>query len=378
MKTISVIGSTGSIGRQTLDVVRKHKDKFSVKCLTAHDNVDLLLKQAEEFLPEYIGVIDANKYQDLKTFSNGKFNILSPDDANIFASTTADFIVVSCTGINGLLPTINALKNDKNVGLANKETLVTGGKFVIDALKESKGNLFPIDSEHSAIWQSLRAGNEKEVKKVILTASGGPFVDFSKEEFQHITPSMALKHPNWNMGGKITIDSATLMNKGLEFIEAMYLFNVAPEQIEIVVHRQSIIHSMVEYTDNAVICEMSYPTMIIPIQYAMTYPDRFETDIKSLDFCEIGKFNFEKPRYDVFPCLQLALNAAKDGGIMPIVLNAANDFAVYKFLQEKIGFTDIAKIVDRELNRTINVNNYTLEDIALIDREVKRRLEGNC
>lgn len=378
MKTISVIGSTGSIGRQTLDVVRKHKDKFSVKCLTAHDNVDLLLKQAEEFLPEYIGVIDTNKYQDLKTFSNGKFNILSPDDANIFASTAADFIVVSCTGINGLLPTINALKNDKNVGLANKETLVTGGKFVIDALKESKGNLFPIDSEHSAIWQSLRAGNEKEVKKVILTASGGPFVDFSKEEFQHITPSMALKHPNWNMGGKITIDSATLMNKGLEFIEAMYLFNVAPEQIEIVVHRQSIIHSMVEYTDNAVICEMSYPTMIIPIQYAMTYPDRFETDIKSLDFCEIGKFNFEKPRYDVFPCLQLALNAAKDGGIMPIVLNAANDFAVYKFLQEKIGFTDIAKIVDRELNRTINVNNYTLEDIALIDREVKRRLEGNC
>ena len=378
MKTVSIIGSTGSIGSQTLDVVRKHKDKFQIKCLTAKSNVKLLLKQAEEFLPEYIGVTDINKYQELKTFSDNKFKILPPDTANMFASTAADFIVVSCTGINGLFPTINALKNGKNVGLANKETLVTGGRFVIDALKEGKSNLFPIDSEHSAIWQSLRAGNEREVKKVILTASGGPFIDYKKEDLEHVTPQMALKHPNWNMGGKITIDSATLMNKGLEFIEAMYLFNVAPEQIEIVVHRQSIIHSMVEYTDNAVICEMSYPTMIIPIQYAMTFPDRLDTDIKPLDFYEIGKFDFEKPRYDAFPCLQLAIDAAKRGGIMPIVLNAANDFAVYKFLQGKIGFTDIAKIVERELNRTVNVNNYTPEDIVSIDEEVKARLEGNC
>lgn len=378
MKTVSLIGSTGSIGRQTLDVVKMHKDKFSVKCLTARGNVELLLKQAEEFLPEYIGVTDTDKYKELKTFSNNKYKILAPDEANMFASTAADFIVVSCTGINGLLPTINALKNGKNVGLANKETLVTGGKFVIDALRKGKGNLFPIDSEHSAVWQSLRAGNEKEVKKVILTASGGPFVDYTKEELKSVTPSMALKHPNWNMGGKITIDSATLMNKGLEFIEAMYLFDLKPEQIEIVVHRQSIIHSMVEYIDNAVVCEMSYPTMIIPIQYAMTYPERSETEIKSLDFCAVGKFDFEKPRYDAFPCLRLALNAAQYGGIMPIVLNAANDFAVYEFLREKIGFIDIAKIVERELNRTLNVNNYSLEDIPLIDREVKERLEGTC
>jgi len=378
MKRISIIGSTGSIGRQTLDVIKEHRDEFSVECLTSLKNVDLLVEQVNEFKPKYVAVTEKNKYNELKAAIGGKCEILSPNEANIFAADVGDFLVVSCSGINGLLPTVRALENGKNVGLANKETLVTGGKFVIEALRRGEGELFPIDSEHSAIWQSLHSGKKSEVKKLILTASGGPFIDFPIEKLKEVTPEMALKHPNWNMGGKITIDSATLMNKGLEFIEAMYLFGVTADKIEIVVHRQSIIHSMVEYIDSAVIAEMSYPTMIIPIQYALSYPDRLPSAVKSLDFAEIGRFDFEKPRFDAFPCLTSALNAAKLGGIMPIVLNAANDFAVYKFLRKEIGFTDIAKIVNDELNRVENVNNYSLDDIARIDFEIKARLEANC
>lgn len=350
MKTISLIGSTGSIGKQTLDVCRKHNIK--VKALAALKNVDLLEQQTREFLPEYICIYDETYYKDLcERLSDISVSILTGMEGlcKIASLENVDLFVNSVVGMVGLLPTLTAIENATDIALANKETLVAGGNIVMREAEKKGVKIYPIDSEHSAIFQCLQGNNPKQLNKIILTASGGPFWGKKKSELENVTVEQALNHPNWSMGNKITIDSATLMNKGLEFIEAKWLFGVKPENIEIVVNRESVLHSAVEFDDYSVIAQMGTPDMKIPIQYALLYPERFSCDVKPLSLTEYGTLTFGKPDYDTFDCLSGCIEAIKLGGAYPCIVNAVNEEAVALFLERKISFLKIGELVKSSL-----------------------------
>ncbi|MCH5195228.1 MAG: 1-deoxy-D-xylulose-5-phosphate reductoisomerase [Oscillospiraceae bacterium] len=360
---IVLLGSTGSIGTQTLDVCRMHN--IRVKALSANSNIELLEKQTREFLPEYISVFDEKYYSDIKIrLADINVKILCGEESACeLAALKCDRVVNSVVGFAGLLPTLSAIKAKNSVALANKETLVAGGELVMRALEENGTSMLPIDSEHSAIFQCLLGAGENKLSKIILTASGGPFFGKTREELKNVTKSQALDHPNWKMGEKITVDSATMMNKGLELIEAVHYFRVLPEQVEVVIHRQSIMHSAVEFEDSAIIAQLGTADMRIPIQLALTYPKRLECPAKKLSLTEAGTLTFEKPDEDVFGCLKAARKAIKMGGNAPCIVNCANEAAVSLFLSDKIGFLDIGEAVNSALSSVKFINDPSLDEI---------------
>ncbi len=363
-KKISILGSTGSIGTQTLEVI-KNLD-IEVIGLSTNVNIDLLEQQIKQFKPKKVAVKDEKCSQILKDRIKDKnIEILSGIEGLIEIATIEeiDTVVTSVVGSIGLLPTIEAIKKGKHIALANKETLVVAGELIMSMKNKYGVNIYPIDSEHSAIFQSLQGNYNNKINKIYLTASGGPFRNKSLDELKYVTCCEALNHPNWNMGRKITIDSATMMNKGLELIEAKWLFDVELDQIEVLIHPQSIIHSMVEYEDGAVIAQLGEPDMRVPIQYALTYPNRIKNNFPKINFLEKNKLEFEKPDVKKFPCLQLAYDAIKTGGTMPAVLNSANEILVDMFLNNKIHFLDIPKIIESTMNAYTIKYNYTLEDL---------------
>lgn len=375
MKRITVLGSTGSIGTQTLDVVDRQSDRFEVCGLAANRNVKLLSEQIRKYKPQKAAIFDETLYRELKTSVSDCFTqILCGSDGvrEVSARTGADVALSAIVGIAGLLPTLDAIDEGIDIALANKETLVTAGKLVTDRIKEKNVKLLPVDSEHSAIFQCLNGEKSKFIKRIILTASGGPFFGKTHDELKNVTLKDALNHPNWSMGNKITIDSATLMNKGLEFIEAKWLFDVDIDKIDIIVHRQSIIHSMVEFTDGSVIAQMGKPDMRTPISVALNYPDREILSQESLDFSTLSSLTFNKPDYGTFKCLPLAIDAIKAGGTAPAYLNGANEAAVALFLNEKIGFLDIADIIGEAMNKHNNVVNYSLDDVLNADKSARK------
>ncbi|MBR6102306.1 MAG: 1-deoxy-D-xylulose-5-phosphate reductoisomerase [Ruminococcus sp.] len=376
MKTVSVLGSTGSIGTQALEVARLHN--FKVRALAAHSNAALLAQQAKEFLPGCVCIFREEKAGELRELLSrdadtaGIEVLTGMEGLNRIASLDGvDIMLNSVVGMVGLEPTLTAIEHGTDIALANKETLVAGGDLVMKAAAERGVNIYPVDSEHSAIFQCLRGNKRSQLKKIILTASGGPFYGKTRAELENMTAAQALKHPNWSMGRKITIDSATLMNKGLEFIEAMHLFGVSPEQIEIVVHKQSIIHSAVEYDDCAVIAQLGVPDMKIPIQYALLYPERVECPTKPLSLTDIGTLTFSKPDTETFECLAACIRAITVGGTMPAMVNGANEVAVAAFLEGKIGFLDIGRIVSGVLNDLDPAPVTCLQDVLEADRAAR-------
>ena len=376
---LSILGSTGSIGTQALEVVHDLKGIFDIDVIavSGNSNIDLLESQIREFNPKYAAVSDeqAAKRLEIAVADTG-CKVLSGRDGlcYIAAQTDADMVLSSIVGFAGLVPTMNAIAAGKDIALANKETLVTAGSLFMDAIKKNGVRLLPVDSEHCAIFQSLKSGRHSEVRKILLTASGGPFFGKERKELKNVRKEQALKHPNWSMGAKITIDSATLMNKGLEVLEAHWLFNVDIDNIKVVVQRESIIHSMVEFNDKSVIAQMSVPSMKHPIQYAFTYPNRLSSPDKEVDFAKLAKLTFAEPDEKTFRCLALAKTAGREGGIMPTVMNAANEAAVSRFLNDEIGFLDIADIVERAMSDFDNIKNPSLDDIIAADAEVRQRL----
>jgi len=372
MKRISILGSTGSIGKQTLDVVRQHKDKFEVVAISANSSVDLLLEQIKEFKPKYVAVYDELSAIKLKSMIPSDINIevLSGMEGlkAISSLDEIDVLLTAIVGMIGLVPTLEAIKKGKDIALANKETLVCAGNLVMNEAKKYGVSILPVDSEHSAIFQCLNGEKNKEIEKIILTASGGPFRGKKKEDLLNVTKNQALKHPNWSMGRKISIDSSTLMNKGLEVIEAKWLFDVEHNQIDVVVHPQSIIHSMVQFIDSSVIAQLGCPDMRLPIQYALSYPDRIECDFERLDLAKIATLTFEEPDMDTFPCLKLAYDTLKMGGTYSAVLNSANEVLVNEFLEDKIGFYDIPYYIEKTLEAHNSISEPTVEDILEIDR----------
>lgn len=367
-KSLCILGSTGSIGTQALKVARNLNLK--IDALTANTNVNLLAQQIREFKPKYAVISDVSKYNDLKVLvADLDVEILAGSSGinEISAVSSADILLNSLVGMVGLIPTLEGIKSKKTIALANKETLVAGGYLVTNLAIQKNVSILPVDSEHSAIFQCI-SGNDNKIKKIILTASGGPFFGKKKDDLLYVKRKDALKHPNWSMGNKISIDSATLMNKGLELIEAVWLFSVKPEDIEIVVHRQSVIHSAVEFYDNSVIAQLGVPDMAIPIQYAITYPKRLPCDVQSLSLTDFGTLTFEKPDYETFGCLNIAFEAIKIGGIAPCVINSANEQAVELFLDEKIKFLDIERLVYKALENHKNISDYNLEDVLEYDK----------
>jgi 1-deoxy-D-xylulose-5-phosphate reductoisomerase len=371
MKKISVLGSTGSIGTQTLDVVRENPEKFKVVALGANNNINLLLEQIKEFRPRVVAVYNEQRAIELKNMIPNDINIeVLSGMAGLKVISSLDDIDVLLTaivGMIGLIPTMEAIKKGITIALANKETLVTAGQIVMNEAKKNNVSILPVDSEHSAIFQCLNGENTKQVEKLILTASGGPFRGKRKNELLGITKNQALKHPNWTMGRKITIDSSTLMNKGLEVIEAKWLFDVDVDQIDVVVHPQSIIHSAVQFVDSSVIAQLGNPDMKLPIQYALTYPDRIHSNFERLDFSTLSSLTFEKPDLDTFPCLKLAYDSLNAGGTYTTVLNAANEVLVNEFLEDKIGFYDIPYYIEKALEKHPTISNPNLDEILYID-----------
>ncbi len=364
VENISILGSTGSIGTQALDVVRKLNLK--VTALAAHSNIKLLEQQVREFKPKLVNVFDKEAAYKLKNnILDLNVEILSGMDGLCeLASKKSDIVLNSVVGMVGLKPTLEALKSKNDVALANKETLVAGGKLVTETAKESGTKIIPVDSEHSAIFQCLQGCSDKsDIKKIILTASGGPFFGKSLKDLKNVTPKEALKHPNWSMGSKVTIDSASMMNKGLEIIEAVWLFGLDVDDIDVVVHRESIIHSMVEYKDNSVIAQLGVPDMRIPIQYAITWPKRYISPVEHLDLLKISKLTFFEPDYDTFKCLKACREAIKRGGLSPAAANGANEEAVRLFLNKKISFVDIGELVYNAMINQENKENYSLDDV---------------
>ncbi|MBP3706589.1 MAG: 1-deoxy-D-xylulose-5-phosphate reductoisomerase [Clostridia bacterium] len=371
MKELIILGSTGSIGKQGLDVVRKRND-IKVTALTAANNVKLLEEQAREFKPLIVAVLDTQAAKDLACrLSDTYIKVLSGEEGIIEAAQSrGDTVLSAIVGIAGLRPTLAAINAKKTIALANKETMVTAGEIIKAAAKENGVKILPVDSEHSAIFQSLQGADEKSLNKIILTASGGPFYGKSEEELVNITAHEALKHPNWSMGNKITIDSATLMNKGLEVIEAVHLFDVNACDIEVVIHRQSIVHSAVELSDGAVIAQMGTPDMRLPIQYALTYPERGEC-FERLSLSKMGTLTFEKPDRKTFRCLDICIDAINKGGLCPTIINAANEVAVDLFLKEKIGFLDIPQLIEETSLAINSKQNFDLDDIFLADKAAR-------
>ena len=373
-RTLSILGSTGSIGRQTLDVARACGHQ--VAALTVHRSVDLAEEQAREFQPELVAVVDENAAGDLKQrLADTTIRVVSGREGLMEAATLpqADTVVTAVVGIAGLEPTLAAIDQGKRIALANKETLVCAGDLVMQRAEEKGAEIVPVDSEHSAIFQCLQGCKDRgEVRRLIITASGGPFFGKSREELAQVTKAQALRHPNWAMGAKITIDSATLMNKGLEFIEAMRLYHMPPQQIQVVVHRESIVHSLVEFTDGAILAQLGTADMRLPIQYALTWPERTPGPATPLDLLTCPPLTFAKPDPDTFRCLGLALECAKCGGTSSAILNGANEVAVELFLQEKISFLDIARLVEGALERVESVPVQTLEDVLEADRAARQ------
>ncbi len=369
-KQIAVLGSTGSIGKSVCDIVRRSNGRLKIVGLGAGRNLELLAKQIEEFSPLKVAVMTEELAQRLKgMISNSSVQVLwGKDGYNELASMAgADLVVSSMVGAAGLIPTVTAIEAGKDVALANKETLVAAGPLVMRLVEEHRVNLLPIDSEHSAIFQCLQGYRDSMVKKIILTASGGPFREKPAKELSSITPEEAVAHPNWSMGAKISVDSSTLMNKGLEVIEARWLFSVPPERIDVVVHPQSIIHSMVEYIDGSIIAQMGIPDMRVPISYALYWPDRMELDLPSLDLVNMGPLTFEAPQMEKFPCLGLAFKALEMGGTATTVLNAANEVAVEAFLQGKIPYLKISEIISEVLNELGGQEMESLDDVLRAD-----------
>lgn len=367
-RTISILGSTGSIGRQSLDVIAALG--FSVGALTAYKSVELLEQQARRFKPRLVAVIDPDAAADLKVrLADTDIRVLSGQEGVVEAATLpeTDTVITAVVGVAGLVPTLAAIDAGKRIALANKETLVCAGELVMRRAKEKGAEIIPVDSEHSALFQSLEGNSRGEVKRLILTASGGPFFGKKKEELVGVTRAQALKHPNWSMGAKITIDSATMMNKGLEFIEAMRLYEMPPEKISVVIHRESIIHSLVEYCDGAVLAQLGAPDMRLPIQYALTWPNRLPGPADLLDLLTCGPLHFAPPDTEAFPCLALAIGAAKTGGTAPAIMNGANEVAVARFLADEIGFYDIPRLVEDALSQVSVVQAPGLDEILAAD-----------
>ena len=377
MKTLCILGSTGSIGTQTLDVVRQHPDKFEVYALTAQNSVDALIAQAREFNPEVVVITNPQHYDKLaNALDDLPIKVFTGDESlcDVVQMGPIDVVVTAMVGFSGLKPTISAIKAHKLIALANKETLVVAGQLMTQLAIENHAPILPVDSEHSAIFQCL-AGERSPISKILLTASGGPFRTFSREEMANVTAAQALKHPNWQMGAKITIDSATMMNKGFEMIEAKWLFGVTEKQIEVVVHPESIVHSAVEFEDGAVKAQLGVPDMRLPIQYALTYPDRLPLEGDRLDLFSLRNLSFEKPDMEKFPCLRLAFEAIGKGGNMPCVLNAANEVANLAFRNGEISWPQIEETLTKALQTTDFIPSPTLEDLISTDRFVRQNLK---
>ena len=376
MKSINLLGSTGSIGVQTLDVARAHG--YKIESLTAYSNVDIIENQIREFRPEYVALVDEKAARDLKVrVADLPVKVLSGLEGVSFcaAEGKGNITLNSVVGMAGLKPTIDAINAGKTIALANKETLVAGGKLVTEAAKRNNVSVLPVDSEHSAIFQCLLGSpRNAALKRIILTASGGPFFGKTKEELRNVTLQDALKHPSWSMGQKITIDSATMFNKGLELIEAVWLFDTAPQNIDIVVHRESIVHSLIEYDDNSVIAQLGHPDMRLPIQFAITYPDRFPSPERQLDLWEIGNLSFYKPDYDTFPCMDICRDAITKGGLYPAAVNCANEEANLLFRQGKIAFLDIPKLISEASEYVDKKSEYTLEDVYDADALMREKV----
>ncbi len=369
MKYISILGSTGSIGTQTLEVCENINN--SIYGLAANSNIELLEKQARKYKPSVVCIYDKNKYKLLKdNLFDTSISVLSGMEGliEISKSNHYDILVNAVVGMIGIEPTLEAIKSKKNIAIANKESLVTAGDIINKYAKKNNTKIFPIDSEHSAILQCLRGNKLRQINKIILTASGGPFRGYTYDMLKNVTLDQTLKHPNWVMGKKISVDSATLMNKGLEFIEAIRLFNLDSSQIEIIVHPQSIIHSMIEYNDKSIIAQLGIPDMKIPIQYALTYPDRFERDDISLNFDNLLNLTFEKPDIETFICLKACIKAIEKGGLFPTIVNGANEQAVDLYLQNKISFLDIGKLVYKSLDINIDITKVNLKNILYADK----------
>lgn len=378
-RTIAILGSTGSIGTQTLQVVEEHPDKFEVYAITANTRVEELIQQARKFMPEAVVIADETKYQQLKeALDDLPIKVYGGYEAicQIVESKPIDIVVTAMVGFSGLRPTINAIKAGKAIALANKETMVVAGELINELAMKYQTPILPVDSEHSAIFQCLAGEMHNKVEKLILTASGGPFRTFTKEQLEHVTRQQALKHPNWSMGAKITIDSASMMNKGFEVMEAKWLFGVGAEDIEVVVHPQSVIHSMVQFADGAIKAQLGTPDMRLPIMYALTYPTRLSSSFERIDWNTLKELTFEKPNLDLFPNLRHAYTALAQGGNIPCVVNAANEICVAAFLEERIKFTDMPKLIERAMEKATYILKPTLDDYLETDKEIREMVKA--
>ena len=378
-RVIAILGSTGSIGTQTLQVVEEHPECFEVYALTAKSRVDELIEQARKFNPEAVVIADETKYEQLKeALADLPLKVYAGYEAicEIVQSEPIDVVVTAMVGFSGLRPTIEAIKAGKAIALANKETMVVAGELITRLANEYKVPIMPVDSEHSAIFQCLAGEEHNRIEKLILTASGGPFRTFTAEQLEKVTKEQALKHPNWSMGAKITIDSATMMNKGFEVMEAKWLFGIEAKDIEVVVHPQSVIHSMVQFADGAVKAQLGTPDMRLPIMYALSYPTRLGSSFERLDFGKLGELTFEKPNLELFPNLRHAYDALAMGGNMPCVVNAANEVCVAAFLADRIKFTDMSRIIERAMQSADFTIKPTLDDYIATDAEVRKMADN--
>ncbi|CAN5300057.1 1-deoxy-D-xylulose-5-phosphate reductoisomerase [soil metagenome] len=379
-KKIAILGSTGSIGTQALEVIEAHPENFSVEVLAAGNNADLLIQQALKFKPNVVVINDNSQLAKVK-------NALLDEGIKVYGGESAladvvtmdsiDMVLAAIVGYAGLHSTLAAIKAGKQIALANKETLVVAGELITAEAKKSAVNLYPVDSEHSAIFQCMAGEFQNPIEKIYLTASGGPFRGKKREELLHVTKKEALKHPNWSMGAKVTIDSATLMNKGCEVIEAKWLFHLKPEQIDVIVHPQSIVHSLVQFRDGSLKAQMGLPDMKLPIQYAFGYPNRLKSDFPRFNFMDYPALNFEKPDTETFSCLGIAYDAMRDGGNKACVMNAANEVAVKAFLEDKIGFLQIAEVVEETIAKSTFIAKPTIEDYVESDKEARKIAEEN-
>jgi 1-deoxy-D-xylulose-5-phosphate reductoisomerase len=373
-RKIAILGSTGSIGTQALDVIREHPECFEVYAITANNNADLLIKQAREFEPEAVVIANEDKYQQVKeALSDLPIKVWAGCDAiaQVVESKPIDMVLTAMVGYSGLKPTINAIKAKKAIALSNKETLVVAGELITQLAIENKTPILPVDSEHSAIFQCLN-GESSPIEKIFLTASGGPFRNHTIEQLAKVTKKEALKHPNWDMGAKVTIDSASMMNKGFEMIEAKWLFDLEPDQVEVVVHPQSIIHSMVQFEDSSVIAQLGLPDMRLPIQYALGFPKRLKSGFERLNFFELGTMTFEKPDMMRFRNLAFAFEAIKTRGNMPCILNAANEVVVAEFLKDKVGFLEMSDIIEKTMQKASFIQTPSYDDYVQTDAEARR------
>lgn len=374
-RQLAILGSTGSIGTQALEVVSEHSDLFEVYALTANNQVDLLINQARKYMPEVVVIANERKYPELKeALEDLPIKVWAGADAiaQMVQSEPIDMVLTAMVGYSGLRPTISAIKAGKAIALANKETLVVAGELIMKLAAEHKVSILPVDSEHSAIFQCLTGAYDNPIEKILLTASGGPFRRKTLEELATVTKAQALRHPNWTMGAKITIDSASMMNKGFEMIEAKWLFDITPDQVQVVVHPQSVIHSMVQFEDGAVIAQLGIPDMKLPIAYAFSFPTRMRSMAPRLDFNQYSTLTFEEPDMERFRNLAFAFEAARQGGNMPCILNAANEVVVAAFLQDRIGFLQMSDVIERTMRKASFIVNPSYEDYVATDTEARR------